>query len=161
MSINDNPESAAIVNAITRLGDSLDLPITAEGIEDAAIEERLRALGCSQGTGLSLRPPTSIANTRRLLAERRLLRQPDAPSTRSRKTAPTSQRLARLRSCLLRRVSTAARARRCATGNRPNRAITSACSRAYRRFSGVAELRRNRLRLSACDLASSACISGM
>jgi len=90
MSINDNSESAAIVNAITRLGDSLNLPITAEGIEDAAIEERLRALGCSKGQGYLYGRPTSITNTRRLLAERRLLRQAPAPET----LEATSRRLA-------------------------------------------------------------------
>src|SRR3546814_15786752 len=37
-SINQNSESAAIVSAIARLGDSLGLPITAEGIEDKDIE---------------------------------------------------------------------------------------------------------------------------
>lgn len=74
MSINDNTESAAIVTAITRLGDSLNLPITAEGIEDASIEERLRTLGCGKGQGYLYGRPTSIANTRRLLAERHLLR---------------------------------------------------------------------------------------
>jgi diguanylate cyclase (GGDEF)-like protein len=73
MSMTENSESAAIVTAITRLGDSLNLPITAEGIEDAAIEERLRALGCGKGQGYLYGRPTSIGNTRRLLAERRLL----------------------------------------------------------------------------------------
>lgn len=72
-SINDNAESAAIVNAITRLGDSLNLPITAEGIEDAAIEERLRALGCAKGQGWLYGRPLTIAHARRHLAERRLL----------------------------------------------------------------------------------------
>ncbi|MEG3177533.1 EAL domain-containing protein [Sphingomonas sp. RB3P16] len=73
MSMNENSESAAIVTAITRLGESLNLPITAEGIEDVAIEDRLRALGCGKGQGFLYGRPTSIANTRRLLAERRLL----------------------------------------------------------------------------------------
>ena len=73
MSMNENTESAAIVTAITRLGDSLNLPITAEGIEDRAVEERLRGLGCGKGQGYLYGRPTSIANTRRLLAERRLL----------------------------------------------------------------------------------------
>jgi len=72
-SVNDNAESAAIVNAITRLGDSLNLPITAEGIEDAAIEERLRSLGCSKGQGWLYGRPLSVAHARRHLAERRLL----------------------------------------------------------------------------------------
>ncbi|HEX4693475.1 putative bifunctional diguanylate cyclase/phosphodiesterase [Sphingomonas sp.] len=73
MSINQNPESAAIVNAIARLGESLNLSITAEGIEEKATEERLRALGCARGQGYCFGRPLSAANARRLLAERRLL----------------------------------------------------------------------------------------
>lgn len=78
ISIMENAESAAIVNAITRLGDSLGLSVTAEGIEDAAIEERLRQLGCHKGQGWHFGKPTSIANTRTILAEKNLL-----PSLRS------------------------------------------------------------------------------
>lgn len=73
-SMNRNADSAAIVHAIASLGDSLNLPITAEGIEDAAIEERLRALGISKGQGYLYGQPLDAANARRLLAERRLLR---------------------------------------------------------------------------------------
>ncbi len=82
-SIIDNPESAAIVNAITRLGDSLGLPVTAEGIEDGAIEERLRQLGCHKGQGWHFGKPTSIAQTRTQLADRNLL-----PELRSVAPAP-------------------------------------------------------------------------
>ncbi|MES2444685.1 MAG: EAL domain-containing protein [Pseudomonadota bacterium] len=78
MSINDNADSAAIVNAIARLGESLNLPVTAEGIEDAAIEERIRAIGCSKGQGWLYGRPLSVTAARRLLAERRLLQQPAA-----------------------------------------------------------------------------------
>ncbi|WP_374129840.1 putative bifunctional diguanylate cyclase/phosphodiesterase [Sphingomonas sp. 28-62-20] len=77
-SINVNAESAAIVNAIVRLGESLNLPITAEGIEDAAIEDRLRAMGCSKGQGYLYGRPLTAANARRLLAEKRLLRNAPA-----------------------------------------------------------------------------------
>jgi diguanylate cyclase (GGDEF)-like protein len=83
-SIIENAESAAIVNAITRLGDSLNLPVTAEGIEDAQIEERLRQLGCHKGQGWHFGKPASIAATRTLLAERNLL-----PSLRGEAPAPT------------------------------------------------------------------------
>ncbi len=72
-SINENSESEAIVNAITRLGESLGLPVTAEGIEDAEIEEKLRVLGCHKGQGWHFGRPASIASTRTLLAERNLL----------------------------------------------------------------------------------------
>ncbi|MEG3124642.1 putative bifunctional diguanylate cyclase/phosphodiesterase [Sphingomonas sp. GB1N7] len=83
MSINDNAESAAIVNAITRLGDSLNLPITAEGIEEASVEERLRALGCAKGQGYLYGRPMSVSNVRRLLAEKRLLRSGGEPAPES------------------------------------------------------------------------------
>lgn len=83
VSIIENPESAAIVNAITRLGDSLGLPVTAEGIEDETIEERLRQLGCHRGQGWHFGKPTSIAQTRALLAQRNLL-----PGVRSEVVAP-------------------------------------------------------------------------
>jgi len=74
MSLNESADSAAIVNAIISLGESLNLPITAEGVEDAEIEARLRALGCAKAQGWYYSKPLSIANVRRLLAERRLLR---------------------------------------------------------------------------------------
>jgi diguanylate cyclase (GGDEF)-like protein len=74
-SINDNAESAAIVNAIARLGDNLSMPVTAEGIEDAKIEERLRQLGVHKGQGWYYGRPASISAVRALLAERNLLPQ--------------------------------------------------------------------------------------
>lgn len=78
-SINDNAESEAIVTAITRLGDSMNLAITAEGIEDAATEARIRALGCARGQGHLYGRPMTAAKARSLLAERRLVR-PASPS---------------------------------------------------------------------------------
>ncbi|RYD94317.1 MAG: EAL domain-containing protein, partial [Sphingomonadales bacterium] len=76
MSLIENPDSAAIVNAIVGLGESLNLPITAEGVETAQIEERLRALGCAKSQGWLYGRPMSVTSVRRLLAERRLLAQP-------------------------------------------------------------------------------------
>jgi diguanylate cyclase (GGDEF)-like protein len=72
-SINENGDSAAIVNAICRLGESLNLPVTAEGVEDAAIEERLRAIGCTKGQGWHYGKPLSIAGVRRSLASKRMI----------------------------------------------------------------------------------------
>ena len=72
-SVTTNTESAAIVSAIARLGESLGLPVTAEGIEDALIEERLRLLGCHRGQGWLYGRPLPIAQARALLAERGLL----------------------------------------------------------------------------------------
>ena len=77
-SVLDNPESLAIVNTIIRLGDSLNLPTTAEGIENADIEERLRAIGCAKGQGYLYGRPLGAAQVRRMLAEKRLLAQPPA-----------------------------------------------------------------------------------
>jgi diguanylate cyclase (GGDEF)-like protein len=84
-SINENPESAAIVNAIARLGDSLGLAVTAEGIEDAKIEERLRQIGCQKGQGWHFGRPLGIPGTKDLLAERNLL-----PAVRKAKEANTA-----------------------------------------------------------------------
>src|SRR5262249_45244932 len=72
-SINRDPESAAIVNAISNPGESLTLPITAEGIEDNDILNRLRAMGCNKGQGWHFGKPMTIAAARRLLADRGLL----------------------------------------------------------------------------------------
>jgi diguanylate cyclase (GGDEF)-like protein len=82
ITIGDNAESAAIVAAITRLGESLNLPVTAEGIEGAEIEERLRQLGCNKGQGWLYGRPLPMAAARTLLAERNLLTGPaPAPKT--------------------------------------------------------------------------------
>lgn len=88
-SMLDNPDSMAIVNTIVRLGDSLNLPTTAEGIENAAIEERLRGMGCAKGQGYLYGRPLCAAQVRRLLAEKRLLAQrPDISARPSRGIAP-------------------------------------------------------------------------
>lgn len=47
----DDPENATIVHAILGLGRSLGLPVTAEGIEDAAQSKKLIELGCEFGQG--------------------------------------------------------------------------------------------------------------
>ncbi|WP_404333305.1 putative bifunctional diguanylate cyclase/phosphodiesterase [Sphingomonas sp. MMS12-HWE2-04] len=78
ISLNENANSAAIVHAIVGLGESLNLPITAEGVEDGEIEARLRALGCAKAQGWFYGKPLSMTAVRRLLAERRLLLQPAA-----------------------------------------------------------------------------------
>lgn len=71
--MHDNPESAAIVKAITGLGSSLGVPITAEGIEEQTLVEKLRELGCTKGQGWYFGQPMSIDNVRKLLADKNLL----------------------------------------------------------------------------------------
>ncbi len=72
-SINDDSESAAIVDAITRLGVSLGLPVTAEGIENEKIAASLKRLGAMNGQGWHFGKPMTIGRTRRMLAEKDLL----------------------------------------------------------------------------------------
>jgi EAL domain-containing protein (putative c-di-GMP-specific phosphodiesterase class I) len=77
-SLNENSESAAIVNAITKLADSLNLAVTAEGIEDRLIEARLRQIGSYKGQGYLYGKPLPLVDVRRMLADKGLL--PSAPS---------------------------------------------------------------------------------
>ena len=72
-SMMDNAESAAIVSAIAGLGASLDVPITAEGIEDDQIIGKLKALGCTKGQGWYFGQPMNIDQVRALLAQKDLL----------------------------------------------------------------------------------------
>lgn len=88
--LNISPDSLAIVKTIASLGESLNLPITAEGIEDEMIAERLFQLGCAKGQGYMFGRPLSVLQVRRLLAERRLLAAQQATPV----AEPTSQRLA-------------------------------------------------------------------
>lgn len=81
--ICENTESAAIVAAITRLGESLGLPVTAEGIETTEIEERLRQLGCHKGQGWLYGRPLPLPAVRTLLADRNLLSYARAPEPKS------------------------------------------------------------------------------
>ena len=72
-SMHENAESAAIVSAIAGLGASLDVPITAEGIEDETHIAKLTALGCSKGQGWHYGQPMTIEQVRSLLADKNML----------------------------------------------------------------------------------------
>ncbi|WP_447757335.1 putative bifunctional diguanylate cyclase/phosphodiesterase [Sphingopyxis fribergensis] len=76
-----SPDAQAIVVAIVRLGESLAMPITAEGVEDEATAIELTRLGCSKGQGWYFGRAASAADTDRLLADRGLLRAPMVPPT--------------------------------------------------------------------------------
>lgn len=71
--MGESSESAAIVNAIARLGESLGLPVTAEGVETLAIETQLKDLGLPRGQGWHFGKPMTVEHARRMLAERDLL----------------------------------------------------------------------------------------
>lgn len=62
-------ESWAIVRAIANLGDSLGVPITAEGIEDVDVQKRLRDIGCDDGQGYLYGQPLSSGDVSALLEE--------------------------------------------------------------------------------------------
>jgi diguanylate cyclase (GGDEF)-like protein len=67
MSMHKNADSATIVDAITALGKGLGLPITAEGIENEEVLERLRKYGKLKGQGyLYGRPEPASATLKRL-----------------------------------------------------------------------------------------------
>ncbi|MBO9697840.1 MAG: EAL domain-containing protein [Sphingopyxis sp.] len=76
-------DAQAIVVAIVRLGESLAMPITAEGVEDEETAIELTRLGCSKGQGWYFGRAASAADTDLLLAERGLLRAPLVPSAGS------------------------------------------------------------------------------
>ncbi|CAN5121285.1 hypothetical protein BH10PSE12_BH10PSE12_11420 [soil metagenome] len=77
MSMGENVESAAFVQAIARLGESLGLPVTAEGIESSDIEQQLVSLGLAKGQGWHFGKPMTIDQARQLLAEHNMI--VDAP----------------------------------------------------------------------------------
>ena len=69
-SMRDSTDSATIVRSITSLGEGLGLPITAEGIEDADLLERLRLLGKMKGQGYLYGRPQPAEAVREMLASR-------------------------------------------------------------------------------------------
>ncbi|MBO0730041.1 MAG: EAL domain-containing protein, partial [Acidimicrobiaceae bacterium] len=58
------PESAAIVSAVVRLAQSLNLVTVAEGVEHPAFRDRLRALGCDQAQGFLFGAPRPLDEIR-------------------------------------------------------------------------------------------------
>ena len=84
-SMFENAESAAIVSAIAGLGASLDVPITAEGIENEESITKLKALGCTKGQGWYFGQPMNIDQVHTLLAQRNLI-----PGRRRNNTAETA-----------------------------------------------------------------------
>jgi diguanylate cyclase (GGDEF)-like protein len=75
----ESNDSAAIVDAVTRLGKDLGLPVTAEGIETKEILERLLQYGDIKGQGFLYGQPQSAGATRDRLACMNLLREPSQP----------------------------------------------------------------------------------
>ncbi len=57
--IQNDRESAAIVRAVTTLADALGVPVTVEGIEDAATHALVAGYGCAVGQGWYFGKPTT------------------------------------------------------------------------------------------------------
>ncbi|HEX8528361.1 hypothetical protein [Allosphingosinicella sp.] len=60
------------MTAITRLGESLGLAVTAEGIEDELVEARLRSIGTYKGQGWLFGKPVPAEEARKLVTARGL-----------------------------------------------------------------------------------------
>lgn len=75
-SVNRNTESASIVSTIIHFGESLGLPVTAVGVEDAAIQQTLKEFGCDEGQGWIFGRPMPVEDVRHILAEQNLLLSP-------------------------------------------------------------------------------------
>lgn len=71
--LRDDGSNSKIVSAIVSLADGLNLPITAEGIEDTKILETLKKLGRLKGQGFLYGKPQNAEATRVKLAEAGLL----------------------------------------------------------------------------------------
>lgn len=66
-----DPESAAIIRAVTTLADGLGVPVTVEGIEDAAAHAAVAGFGCAVGQGWYFGKPMSADQASALLRSRR------------------------------------------------------------------------------------------
>ncbi len=71
--LNEEDASEKIVTAIISLGDGLEMPVTAEGIEDERILEALRGKGAMKGQGYHYGRPESADDVRKRLAAHGLL----------------------------------------------------------------------------------------
>ena len=72
-SISKNRQSAAIVRAVTTMAQALDVPVVAEGIEDAAAHEALLQIGCASGQGWYFGKPMPAEAVDNLLRHRTAL----------------------------------------------------------------------------------------
>jgi len=65
--LNNSGQDRAIVDAIVQIARSLDLVVTAEGIEDPTVVQALIEMGCAQGQGYLFGRPQPNAEFERLL----------------------------------------------------------------------------------------------
>ncbi len=68
--IHHDSQSAAIVRAVTSLANAIDIPVTVEGIEDAATHAAVLGFGCAVGQGWYFGKPMSGEQAEELLSRR-------------------------------------------------------------------------------------------
>ncbi len=68
-SIGKDRRSAAIVRAVTTMAQALEVPVVAEGIEDATAHEALRQMGCASGQGWYFGKPMPAEDAAHLLRQ--------------------------------------------------------------------------------------------
>jgi EAL domain-containing protein (putative c-di-GMP-specific phosphodiesterase class I) len=85
--LGQDAQDTAIVRSVVALAKTLSLNVTAEGIETAAQEGELRALGCEQGQGYLFARPVSAAEVDILLANGAPLLADSAPYQPERRAA--------------------------------------------------------------------------
>ena len=66
--IHRDPQSAAIVRAVTTLANALNVPVTIEGVEDATTHAAVRGFGCAFAQGWHFGKPMSAREARALLS---------------------------------------------------------------------------------------------
>lgn len=83
--LGKDPESSAIIRAVATLADGIGVPVTVEGIEDAATHAAVAGFGCAVGQGWYFGKPMSGDQATALLRSRQS--QPDADPTTFRNAA--------------------------------------------------------------------------
>jgi diguanylate cyclase (GGDEF)-like protein len=68
--LNEDAESAAIIRAVTTLAEAIGVPVTVEGIEDAATHAAVAGFGCAVGQGWYFGKPMSGDQATALLRSR-------------------------------------------------------------------------------------------
>jgi EAL domain-containing protein (putative c-di-GMP-specific phosphodiesterase class I) len=66
--LEEDPDDEAIVTAVVGLGRSLNLRVTAEGVETAGQAQRLREIGCGSAQGYLYAKPVGGLDVPKLLS---------------------------------------------------------------------------------------------
>lgn len=81
--LGKDPESSAIIRAVATLADGIGVPVTVEGIEDAATHAAVAGFGCAVGQGWYFGKPMSGDQATALLRSRTSAVEPAPPAYRN------------------------------------------------------------------------------